>query len=127
MERRDTDAVRLTMQAGKEFCRQLVGSDGACVPLEHLASLVEALRDHLLACAPAAAAAASGATKRQGKRKNGAVSRPLSADSQVRVYTMPACMLLIAAAGADDGFRVGESWMGGPAIPYMYSFEGLLC
>ncbi len=80
------------VQAGKEFCRRLVGSDGPCVPVEHLASLVEALRDHLLACAPeaAAAGAGAGATKRQGKRKKGAVPRPLSADSQVGVYA--ACL-----------------------------------
>ncbi|CAL8463631.1 g3165 [Coccomyxa elongata] len=46
--------LRQCPEAGKVFCTQLAGSDGACAPVEHVVALVVALRDHLLACAPEA-------------------------------------------------------------------------
>ncbi|BDA48499.1 Condensin-2 complex subunit G2 [Coccomyxa sp. Obi] len=46
--------LRQCPEAGKAFCLQLAGSNGASVPVEHVVALVVALRDHVLACAPEA-------------------------------------------------------------------------
>ncbi len=75
------------MQAGKAFCRLLVGGEEACVPVEHAVALVAALRDHLLACTPAAAAdGAAGrpdTAGRKGKRKKKGDAQPQPNASQV--------------------------------------------
>lgn len=74
-------------QAGRAFCRLLVGSEGACVPVEHALALVVALRDHLLACAPEAAANGAAARPetacRKGKRKKKGAAQPQPVHVQV--------------------------------------------
>lgn len=84
-----------------------MGSDGASVPVEHVIALVVAMRDHVLACAPAAMPDGTpGNATKNGKRKKKGDAQPQASGTQVVALSYPSEVHIIQAE-RHECYRVG--------------------